>query len=96
MVPKDCVLHTKSMICSVGRYFLNITILQNTLTTTQTPLEYLTKVYSLPPPSKVNTAVFKGKWRRVAGKREVITFRHNDWKKAFVMWKRWPGEGSGV
>ena len=59
-------------------------------------LEYLTKVYDLPPPHKVNTAVFKGKWRRVAGKREVVTFRHNDWKKAFVMWKRWPGEGEGL
>lgn len=58
--------------------------------------EYLTKVYDLPPPHKVNTAVFKGKWRRIAGKREVVTFRHNDWKKAFVMWKRFPGEGEGL
>ena len=49
--------------------------------------EYLVSCYSLPKPFKVNTAVMHAKGRRVSGKREVVSIKGREWKKAFVMWK---------
>jgi len=49
--------------------------------------EYLVKVYGVPKPSKVNSAVMHGKGRRVSGKRKVVSVKGRTWKKVFVMWK---------
>mmetsp|Transcript_7001 Transcript_7001/g.10041 ORF Transcript_7001/g.10041 Transcript_7001/m.10041 type:complete len:118 (+) Transcript_7001:144-497(+) len=45
--------------------------------------EYLTKIYNLPV-VKVNTMNYMGKRKRVVGKRKVIYFKYNDFKKAIV------------
>ena len=61
---------------------------------------YLVSCYGLPKPFKVNTAVMHGKGRRVSGKREVVSVKGREWKKAFVMWKEEDvmpgGEGEGA
>ena len=49
--------------------------------------EYLQKIYLLPEPFKVNTAVMHKKHKRISGKRQVVVVRGKKWKKAFVMWK---------
>eukprot|EP00518_Triparma_eleuthera_P000290 CAMPEP_0182459224 /NCGR_PEP_ID=MMETSP1319-20130603/4392_1 /TAXON_ID=172717 /ORGANISM="Bolidomonas pacifica, Strain RCC208" /LENGTH=106 /DNA_ID=CAMNT_0024658087 /DNA_START=207 /DNA_END=527 /DNA_ORIENTATION=- len=50
--------------------------------------EHLTAIYGLPRPWKVNTSTFRGVWKRIGGKRRIVTYQRPTWKKAFVMWKR--------
>mmetsp|Transcript_19719 Transcript_19719/g.19826 ORF Transcript_19719/g.19826 Transcript_19719/m.19826 type:complete len:94 (-) Transcript_19719:234-515(-) len=45
--------------------------------------EYLSKIYDIPV-LKVSTAIFLGKWKRLYGKRKVISYKRRNVKKAFV------------
>eukprot|EP01038_Epipyxis_sp_PR26KG_P015087 gene15087-20300_t len=45
--------------------------------------EYLTKIYNVPV-LKVMTANFLGKWKRLYGKRKIISFRRRNYKAAYV------------
>ena len=54
--------------------------------------EYLTKIYDLPTPKKVNTAQFHGKRKRISGKRNIVHYKYRDYKKAYVTWDKSPYE----
>mmetsp|Transcript_10160 Transcript_10160/g.9103 ORF Transcript_10160/g.9103 Transcript_10160/m.9103 type:complete len:102 (+) Transcript_10160:23-328(+) len=45
--------------------------------------EYLTKIYNIPV-IKVNTMNYQGKWKRILGKRRIISYRRRNYKKAVV------------
>ena len=45
--------------------------------------EYLTKIYDIPV-LNVTTANFVGKWKRLYGKRQIMSYRRRNTKKATV------------
>mmetsp|Transcript_11874 Transcript_11874/g.23720 ORF Transcript_11874/g.23720 Transcript_11874/m.23720 type:complete len:106 (-) Transcript_11874:2-319(-) len=45
--------------------------------------EYLTKIYNVPV-TKVMTANFLGKWKRLYGKRKILSYKRRDYKTALV------------
>jgi len=51
--------------------------------------EYLTKIYNVAV-TKVNTMNYLGKWKRIYGKRRVISHRYRNYKKAVVQYNPEP------
>lgn len=45
--------------------------------------EYLSKIYNVQV-TKVNTELKLGKWKRLFGKRRIISYKRRNYKKAYV------------